>query len=139
MAKRDLTAYEAAKNKVSNLLVDVLPKKEEKKENILEEAIKESGNEWMEEQISALTEENEQLKEDYQKIFNELQKVKSNPVANVAGVPNSQLEHELKMFFDILVQRDQRMQGNAVVKLNYVGAGAPGLLQEMLQRFPFLK
>jgi len=55
------------------------------------------------------------------------------------------LVQKLQSFFNDLVKRDQaRAQfGGAVVKLNYTGpvsqGNAMGLLQEMLQRFPFLK
>ena len=48
---------------------------------------------------------------------------------------------EVQKFFNDLVARDQSRaaHGGAVVKLNYTGQGAMGLLQEFLKRFPFIK
>jgi hypothetical protein len=98
---------------------------------------KDTDSEWLMEQLdganSKIKELESQLvtyKESYDKLLNDKK-----------GGDNANLEKELRAFFSDLIKRDQaRAQfGGAVVKLNYGGPGPVGILQEMMQRFPFLK
>ena len=72
-------------------------------------------------------------KSSYEKIVNQKGTSTQSVGATVA--------HDVQAFFDDLVKRDQARAafGGAVVKLNYNGQGSKGILQEMLQRFPFLR
>lgn len=86
--------------------------------------------------IAELEEQVIQYKASYEKLLNSN---KGNP-ADTDAV-GAKVAHDVQSFFDDLVRRDQsRAQfGGAVVKLNYNGQGSKGILQEMLQRFPFIK
>jgi hypothetical protein len=78
MAKRTQPSKDKkAKETVSNLLKDVMPKKEEKKDK-METAVEAKGNEWLQKQVDALTKENEQLREDYNKLLNETKTASSS-------------------------------------------------------------
>lgn len=80
-----------AKQKVEELLQEINLNPETKKDDLLEISIDKpisnfnKGNEWLSEQVSILTEENERLakeaeqaKDDYRKIFDEIHNVKGN-------------------------------------------------------------
>jgi len=135
--ERDLKA----KAKVEELLHDVelTPQKEELLE--LDETPKE-GQEWLEEQVSALTEANDAMKaeltlakEDYRRIFEENQKLKTGAGIQDEGVVKTNIT---KLFVEL--------QDAFVAMGKNPNTGAPNLiiypvafLNKLLVFFPFLK
>lgn len=138
--ERDLKA----KQKVKELLQDV-PMTLEKKDDLLEVEIEpqKEGNEWLEEQVTLLGDQSENLrnelaqtKEDYKKIFEENQRLKNNigiPTPNNGVVMNDEVTkaNVLRIFNEI--------------QDNYLAMGRnfiivpPAFLNRLVMFFPFLE
>lgn len=126
-----------AKQKVEELLqsVELSPKKEVIPEVVL---IPKEGTEWLEEQVALLSEQCEGLraelieaKDNYSKIYRELQNGRGNNSDNLTG--ETFKENILMMFNELqsnyLGQNTERQRWS-VAKIEY-------LLNQMLQLFPF--
>lgn len=126
-----------AKETVEKLLegVDLIPKKEG--DTIEIEATNKEGKEWLEEQVGLLSEQVEQLrtelaqsKEDYTKIYQELQKNKSNP----NNLLNETIHQNILILFNELqanlIGKNPEKTPHDIVNIEY-------LLKQMLQLFPF--
>lgn len=129
--ERDLKA----KQKVEELLqgVEFTPKKEEP-ETIV---VNKGGAEWLEEQVVLLSDQAEKLKtelaqakEDYTRIYQELQNKKGNP----NNLLNETLVQNVLIMFNELQNnftgRNQERFAHDIVKIEY-------LLKQMLLLFPF--
>lgn len=132
--ERDLKA----KQTVEKLLegIELKPKKDGDTVEV-ETTTKKEGKEWLEEQVGLLSEQVEKLrgelvksKEDYTKIYDELQSKKSgsNNMLN-----DTLIENVLTIFNELqanLLGRNPERTPHDIVKIDY-------LLKQMLQLFPF--
>lgn len=134
MAKRISTPKdEAAKNKINSLLKDVLPKKtEEKNVDVLDKVVENKGNEWLQDQVDALTLENEQLRNDLQKSMIDINKLRNAPTAPVDTI---QIQNNVRLLFNDL---ESAFLGRNPQKIRYYDAKIKILLDKMLGLFPFL-
>jgi len=145
MAKKtkELTREDFAKSKVDELLKDIpIKKKEEVKVDKLEQISKEKGNDWLKEQVYVLTQqvetlekENERLKGDYNKLFDQTQRKTVG-----TEVVSTQSEDELrngitKIFLDL----DGALTGIKFNGVSYPEAKIKPLLNKMMITFPFLQ
>ena len=131
--ERDLKA----KEKVRELLDDVPVLKQENKETLLElDTSNETkkGGEWLEEQVSVLTEKNELLekeardaKADYKKLFEDYQKLKSG-----GQVDDSIIKGKVIELFNELQNNYNKLGNNFIVYF-------PAFLNRLILFFPFLK
>jgi len=110
---------------------DITKTKEKTKEN--KESI-----EWLQEQVSILTEANEtltkeavQAKNDYKKIFEEHQKIKNNPAAANQGIQ----QKVVKLF----VELQNNLLGINKERTKWEMAKIRVVLTQMVQLFPFLQ
>jgi hypothetical protein len=138
--ERDLKA----KQKVKELLNDVefVPKSSE---DILElEEKRGEGVDWLTEEVTKLTSENEQLKEDYRKIFEENKRLKAGKPGIVAEsstpVDESLVKAKLVQLFDELQVNYMKNPG-----MSPVYPGVPNFtihpvafMERMIMFFPFL-
>jgi hypothetical protein len=130
MAKRQTKKEEVAKSKVNSLLKDVLPKKE-KEVDVIEEVEQKKGNEWLEEQVDALTKENEQLKIDLQKAFADINKIRESG----GSVEADELKAGIvKIFKDL----EDNLLGRNPNRTQYLKADIKILLNKFLATFPFM-
>jgi len=136
--ERDLKA----KAKVEELLGDIelTPKKKEELLEFVDDASK-GGQEWLEEQVTSLSEVNEGLraelavaKEDYKKIFEENKKIKSGAGIQDDGTAKTNV---IKLFIELQ---------DAFIAMGKNPQGVPNLviypvafLNKLLVFFPFLK
>lgn len=133
-----------AKETVEKLLkdVDLSPKQ---KEVVTEEYKKIEGSDWLEEQVTKLTEENEKLRKDadeaklnYKKIFEAYESVKSGngPKANANLIPDSENTNNIKSLFNELQKNmlglNQERRGYSDIKIKH-------LLVKLEKMFPFVK
>ncbi|HPC09487.1 MAG TPA: hypothetical protein PLN85_00235 [archaeon] len=123
-----------AKKKVEELLQDI-PLSIEKKDDdlLIIDDDKKMGIEWLEEQISQLLAENEKIKEDYSKLYEEFQKYKNSENNNDNLIKSKVIE----LFNEI-----QTNHINLGVDPN-TGIGnfriyCPGFLNRLITFFPFL-
>lgn len=137
-----------AKEKVENLLKDV-PMDLKDKGDLFElddEKTDEKGENWLQEQVIALSDENEKLrgetaiaKNDYQKIYADFQALKSgNPdvaVANPKMMPDSLMKRNVMALFD---EFQKNMLGINPEKSKYKEIRLSHLLKKMLDLFPFV-
>lgn len=131
--ERDLKA----KQKVEELLSDV--ELTQKKDGSLLEMENEpiKGVDWLEEQVSKLSEENSKLKndlvtvkEDYNKLFSDFQKVKKGETPT--PVPDTELKGNVVKLFDEIQANYMAMGKNFVIV-------PPAFLNRLITFFPFLK
>jgi len=134
--ERDLKA----KEKVASLLegVDLSLNKNETKEDLLEVEPESKDVEWLGDQVSKLTEENERLKSevdvakgDYAKLLDEFQKVRGGVLA---GDPNSDSGTKLKV-----VQLFNELQAQQISLGDNFFIHPPSFLMRLLMFFPFLE
>jgi hypothetical protein len=136
--QRDLKA----KAKVSELLegVDLVPKKEDELLEVESERVSgelQAGNEWLEEQVQRLTEENEKLKseielskEDYAKMFQSYQQLKNNPSIQSEG--GAELKIRVGQLFNELQAQYLSLGANFYIH-------PPSFLLRLIKFFPFLE
>ena len=137
--ERDLKA----KEKVRELLEDVSVFKEEKKESILEldtQDEPQKGGEWLEEQVSTLTERNEFLeneaqtaKDNYKRLYEDYQKIKSG-----GNVDDSVLKVKVLELFEELQTNYIRMGINTRTNQPNFIIHFPAFLNRLIVFFPFL-
>lgn len=137
-----------AKETVDNLLKD-LPLNLKKDEELLEldeEGMDGKSEEWLQEQVSKLAQDNETLrkeaaeaKSNYKKIFDELQNIKrggdkltSNSEENL--IPDSVLKNNIIALFD---EAQKNMLGMNQQRTPYKNMSIRHLLIKMLELFPF--
>jgi hypothetical protein len=134
MAKRSSTSTtkeKVAKDKVNNLLKDVLPKKE-KEVDVLEKKVANKSTDWLTEEIDKLTAENEQLKGDLEKAMKEIHALKNDPNA---PVDTDQIKNGVKKLFKDL---EANYIGANQTRTRYLKADIKILLDKFLATFPFL-
>ena len=129
MAKRTTTKDKAAKEKVNNLLEGILPSK---KEDVLEKAVETKGNDWLQDEVTKLTAENEQLKNDVKKALGTLNEKQSGPDAPVDVEEIKR--HVRALFKDV----EDNYLGKNSTRTRYLQADNKILLDKMLGHFPFL-
>lgn len=124
-----------AKAKVKELLEDSSIINLTKKDNITEvneSKNKPKGVDWLEEQLTLLVKENQELKNDFEKILKENQKLKTNSVGN---------DGEIKKAVISLFNELQENHIKLGVDNNGIGnfrIYCPGFLNRMIKFFPFL-
>ena len=126
--RRSTTKDSKAKETVSNLLKDVMPKKEEKTDK-LESSVEKKGIGWLETEIDRLTKENERLQEDYNKLlqqFNEQKNSSGSDVATREGIIN------------IFKNIENAYLGRNPERVRYDKAFNKVLLDKFLATFPFI-
>lgn len=141
-----LDKNQKAKETVEKLLndVDLSPKK---KEQVTEEIKKIEGSEWLEEQVSILTEENEKLRKEseeakinYKKLYNNYQTIKSGNVnsnnSNNVLIPDSELTNNIKAIFNEL---QKNMLGQNPERKRYSDVKIAHILKKFIEYFPFIK
>jgi len=125
-----------AKQRVEELLngVDLMPKKEE--EQLLEIEQPKEGLEWLEEQVSLLSEQNEFLrselgvaKADYSKLFEQSQGGRGGNVSSNETVPQNVLIMFNELQNNLLGQNQERTSWSTVNVIH--------VLNQMLSLFPF--
>lgn len=131
---------ELAKKKVEELLGD-LPIDPKKKDELLEldesqQVVDSESIEWLREQVGKLVDENAVLKKEadeaknnYQKIFDDYQKLKSG---KPDAVTDTDLRNNLVILFNELQTNYFKMGNNFVVVF-------PAFLNRMIKYFPFLE
>ncbi len=140
---RDKKAKETVQKLLEDSPIITLDKKDELME--LDEPVMEApkGIEWLEEQVTLLTEKNEALKselvlakEDYKRIFNENQNLKNG------GFNSNTSDGEVK---SVVIQLFNELQDNHIkLGVDERGIGnfriyCPGFLNRMIKFFPFLE
>lgn len=130
--ERDLKAKQTVEKLLEN--VELVPKKEG--DTVKIEATKE-GKEWLEEQVGLLSDQVEKLrgelavaKEDYGKLYEEMQKRKGS---SDNMLKDTMIENIISMFNELqanLMGRNPERTPHDIVKIEY-------LLKQMLQLFPF--
>jgi hypothetical protein len=132
--ERDIKAKETVEKLLEG--VELVPKKENDTVEI-ETTVHKEGKEWLEEQVGLLSEQVEQLrselgqsKEDYTKIYQELQLKKGNP----KDLLNETLVQNVVLMFNELqanlTGRNQERTPHDIVKIDY-------LLNQIMLLFPF--
>ena len=130
--KRSTDKAKAATEKIDNLLKDTIGLTKEEPKDAVEESVQEKGNDWLADQVTALTTENEQLKEDLKKAFIDIEKLRNAPDAPAdveqikAGVA--------KIFRDL----EDNYLGRNQTRTRYVDAKIKILLDKFVGTFPFL-
>jgi len=141
MAKRITNKDKEAKEKVANLLKDskVLTKEEPKKDK-LKEASDKHNTDWLQDQLDALTKENEELlskvetlQNDYEKLFNDFTALKNSP-AVPAG--SEELQNGIMGIFKDL---ENNYLGNNIQRTRYTDAKIKVLLDKFVSTFKFLQ
>ncbi|MFW6219437.1 MAG: hypothetical protein ACOC33_01085 [bacterium] len=132
-----------AKKTVDDLLkdIDLSPKQ---KEEVTKEFKKIEGTDWLEEQVSVLTEKNEKLekeaseaKHNYKKLYEQYETLKSGNVKKSGEmIPDSELTNGIKTLFDDL---QKNMLGLNQQRARYTDAKISVLLKKFLEQFPFLR
>jgi hypothetical protein len=113
------------KAKVEELLdgVDMTLKTEEKKEEVevIDDDIQSKDSEWLEEQVSKLSEENERLKSeialaktDYEKLFGEFQEQKNGVTLNNSN-SDGQLQAQVIQLFDEIQAQYLSLGNNLII------------------------
>lgn len=130
-----------AKETVEKLLdgIDLTPKKREQVSTELEKL---KGSEWLEEQVSILTEENEKLKKEseeakinYKKLYEKYQSLKSGNLDSEDNmVPDSELTNNVKYIFNEL---QKNMLGHNKQRKRYEDVKIAYVLKNFLELFPF--
>ncbi len=120
-----------AKETVSNLLKGVLPK-EAKPKDKLETAVKEKGIDWLQDDIDRLTQENDQLRADYDKLFKEHNDLKNQPAA---GGTDTEIKQGVLNLFR---QLEDAHLGRNPERVRYKEAIIRVWLEKFLQTFPFI-
>lgn len=133
-----------AKAKVEELLqgVDLTPIKKE--EELLEMDNDENkGDNWLQEQVSRLSEENERLrseaalaKEDYSKIFGEFQQLKGGVVSSDS---NSELKGKISQLFNEIQSGYVSMGNNPQTGEPWFRIYPVAFLNRLIMFFPFLE
>ena len=131
-----------AKAKVEELLQDV-QLTPDKKEDLLElekEEVEAPGAEWLEEQVSLLSEQNDSLrselalaKADYSKIFEENQRIRNGTGSNDGAVAAKVIE-----LFNELQDNHIKLGTNPNTGVGNFRIYCPGFLNRMITFFPFL-
>jgi len=146
VVEKKLTADEErdlkAKERIKNLLEDVpLSVKEAvEPEDLIEIVpVKNEGNiEWLEEQIALLTSENDNLKIDYAKIFNENQRLKNNSGVYLNGNDDSVLKATVIALFNELQVQYVTCGFDAYGKSNFIIVPL-NFINRLITFFPFLQ
>jgi len=119
-----------AKQKVKELLedVDLVPKELKEAEYVVKVIEPPKGIEWLEEQVNLLTEENEQLKNDYSKLFEQYQQ-KSGGGNLLSETVNQNI---LLMFTEL----QNNLLGNNPERHSWDQVNVKYLLNQFVQLFP---
>lgn len=130
--KKTTTPTMKAKKRVEELLQDVSLSPQKKEDN--QKPQKKEGIEWLEEQVDLLSKDRESLrkelaqsKEDYEKMFNDNQRLKTNP--SKSDVNNIELT-VIRLFNEI--QTNYRNIPNLIIE-------GRAFMEIMVKYFPFLK
>ena len=135
MAKRNTTKNkDAAKEKVANLLKGtILASKEEQPEvDVLEKASEAKDTGWLTDQITILEGENAQLKDDLERAFNDIKKLRNAPDAPIDA---QEIKKGVQKIFKDL---ENAHFGRNPEKKTYHEAIIKILLGTFLKTFPFL-
>lgn len=138
------------KKQVEDLLKDVIPDMTTKKNDEviesngsgdkLDDAVEEKGNDWLKEQLDDAVEknkilrvENEKLKDNYKKIFNEFENLKNNkPLLS----SDDELKKSLRIIYD---EFHNNLTGNNKEKIRWVDVKVDFILHRLHTSFPFLR
>jgi hypothetical protein len=143
-APAEKTVDVKAKERVAELVEEVtlIPPKEGELLELDETPQDVTDVEWLQEQLGKLSERNEllerenvQSKEDYKKIFEELQAVKSGTQGGPELIPDSILKNNVSALF---AELQNNYLGNNPQRQRYTNASVVHLLNKMLGMFPFL-
>lgn len=131
--ERDLKA----KAKVEELLEDVqlTPEKKEEELLILDETPEEpKGIEWLEEQLSLLSQDNARLKAENEVLVGENMQFRAG-----GNAPNDEVTVNVINFFDELQQNHLKMGTNPQTGVGNFRIYCPGFLNVLIKKFPFLE
>lgn len=132
-----------AKQRVNQLIDDINLTTKEGDDELLELNEDNVKNlEWLQDQVSKLSEENEKLKKeaeqaknDYKKLHTQYQELSKGSGQSKDLVPDSQLKNGV---FDLFNEFQNNFIGNNPEKVRYTEIKLKHLMEKMIKRFPFL-